>query len=247
MRGLRRSLATALVVAGCGLGLAPAASAYHDVGSCGEVGEWSSAASSRINPPQYAQAMGVLAYVGYVPPYSACFDSGRYQPSAWSSQHTSLHARRNDYGECLETVGQRWSFGTLFMYGYNCRAGGPANVHQIDGYNNPWMYLWQAGNGSYDWAYSYFRYDTNQWVYLGNTRSPCCRYYYSWLESSGYNETAPRSTVFRGFTETRSDGTSGTSNFPCPTSENFDAHQVQIPNKGGQAANTAWFPSTANC
>lgn len=27
----------------------------------------------------------------------------------------------------------------------------------------------------------------------------------------------------------------------------LDAHQVQIPNEGGQAANTAWFPSTANC
>jgi hypothetical protein len=191
--------------------------------------------------------MGVVAYVGYVPRESPCFDSaGVYQPSGWSSQHTSLHARRNDYGACLETVGQRWSFGLLRMYGYNCRADSPANIHDIWGYGSPWIYLYQASNGTYDWAHWYFRYDINQWVYLGNTRSPCCRYYYSWLESSGYNETTARGTAFRSFFETRSDGSSGASNFPCPTSEDFDAHQEQFPNVGGYADSTDWTSSTIN-
>lgn len=81
---------------------------------------------------------------------------------------------------------------------------------------------------------------------MGNTRSPCCRYYYSWLESSGYNETTARATLFRGFTETRSVGGSGASNFPCPTSEDFDAHQEQFPNAGGGIENTDWWPSTIN-
>lgn len=152
MKALRRSIAAG-AVAGCVLALAPSASAHHYVGTCGEVGEWSSSASSRIYPPRAASAMGVLAYVGYVPPNSACFDSAGYQPSAWSSQHTSLHARRNDYGQCLETVGQRWSFGLLRMYGYNCRAGSPANIHDIWNYGNPWMYLYQASYGTYDWAH----------------------------------------------------------------------------------------------
>lgn len=132
------------------------------------------------------------------------------------------------------------------MYGYNCRAGGPANIHDIYNYGSPWIYLYMASGGSYDWQHWYYRYDVGQWVYLGTTRSPCCRYYNSWLESSGFNETSTRGTLFRGFRETRSDGSFGTSNFPCPVTEDYDRHQEEVPNSGGLAENTDWYPATVH-
>lgn len=231
---------------------APLASAHHYVGTCGEVGEFSESASARLGG--YNSTMGVLAYVGYVPPARDCVESGVYRPNYGSTQHTSLHAKRfvdrREY--CLETVGQRFTSGLLRIYGYNCGVNHPGdpvpapNIHDIPNYGSPWMYFFMSSGGSYDWHHYYYRYDTNQWMYMGFTPSFCCRYYNSWLESTGYNETAPRATLFRGFTETRSDGSYGTSNFPCPTSRDDDRHQEQRPNAGGLAENTDWFPEAAN-
>jgi len=246
VRRLSRWLSVSTVVMVWALVAVPSASAHHYLGTCGEVGEWSESASTQLG--SYNSGMGVLAYVGYVPAAADCFDNGVYRPGNYSTQHTSLHARRYVYGNqyCLETVAQRFNSGFLRMYGYDCGASGAANVHDIANYGSPWIYLYMTSGGTYNWQHWYYRYDTNQWVYLGGTNSPCCRYYNSWLESSGYNESSARGTLFRGYREWRSDGSFGTTNYPCPTTEDFDAHQEQFPNIGGYAENTDWYPATAN-
>ena len=247
MRRLAR-LAASVGVLGCVLALAPAASAHHYTGTCGEVGEWTESASARLG--EYVQTMGVLAYVGWIPPAMGCINgSNQYQAGVSASQHTSLHARRRDRpGYCLETVAQRWSFGLLRMYGYDCTVGDPdARIHDLWNYGSEWMYLWMASYGNPNWVHYYYRYDTNQWIYLGDSpQFGCCSYYQSWLESSGHNESSTRGTHFVNFTETRLDGSYGTSNFPCPVTEDEDRHQEEVPNAWGQAANSSWWPATTH-
>jgi hypothetical protein len=41
-------------------------------------------------------------------------------------------------------------------------------------------------------------------------------------------------------------GSFGTSNFPCPVTEDFDRHQEEVPNSGGLAENTDWYPATVH-
>ena len=238
--------------------LAPAASAHHFLGTCEEVGEYNSSASARMGEFIYSES--VLAYVGWIPPMAGCLNPYRqneYAPNQPASQHTALHAKRvgptTGFEYCLETVAQRISGGWLRMWGYNCGRQPPGepyqtpNIMDIGYYGSDWMYLWQVSNGGPNWYHYFYRYDINQWAYLGVTpQGACCSYYQSWLESSGYNETSTRGTHFVNFYEERWGGGAGTSNFPCPVERDWDRHQEEIPNAGGQAANTSWMPATTH-
>lgn len=208
-------------------------------GTCGEVGIWNASASARsLRQVHTSEVLGYVAWGGW---RAQCWENGQLVERD-ASQHTSLHMRRGSY--CLETVAQRWSFGLLRMYGYDCGASGNANIHDIWNYGSEWMRLYQSSGGtSTSFAHWYYRYDTNQWIYLGNTNT-CCRGLYTWLESSGYNDSIPHGTYFRDFKETRMDGSMGTANYPCPETEDFDAHQEEYPQV--YAADTDFRPDNNN-
>lgn len=235
------------VLLACGVALvatlAPAsvADAHHYTGTCGEVGIWTGSGSYRSGI--YAYGMGAYAYVGYSPPAQWCYASDGSLVHGAASQHSAVQGRQGPY--CLETLAQRWHSGYFNVFGYDCGASGSYNVHNIPSYGHEWMYLWQSsGNTSVNWAHWYYRMDTAQWIYLGQTAMPYAELR-SFLESSGYNESSTRTTLFRLFQEYRTSG-NGTTNFPCPESIDADAHQEARPNVAGYPGHTDFVPDGTN-
>ena len=239
MKIMKVALATLVLVAGT---IAPAgtSSAHHFVDRCGEeVGIWTKSASARQGIAAYE--MKVDAYVGYYPGFANCTNTNGTVTYTNGTQHTALHARRGT--ECVETVAIRnpSQQGYLTLTGYDCRTSG--NVHFIQ-YAPDWITLWQAtGNTGTTWSHWYWRWDTSSWVFLGNTARSYSAMY-TWFESSGYNGSVARQAKFRGLTERRPNGTYGSTNFPCPETEDFDAHQKLDPTSTAYAGNADFVPAS---
>jgi hypothetical protein len=199
-------------------------------GTCGEVGLW----DDQVNPSIFqtsAYTIESTVSVANIPGMAPC--GGSTVPST-GTQHNSLHARSADGSLCLELVSQRFTGGFTRMWGYDCGAGGPANIMDIPSYGSPWMYFWMSTGGSgTTWYLWFYRYDTSQWVYLGPVanRAATMR---PWVESSGYNATLERRTLFANYRATNAFG-SWTPRVACAVREAFDAHQVmfQSPVTGG--------------
>jgi hypothetical protein len=213
-------------------------SEHPQPGTCNEVGLWDrqrDPSSSR----RTAHTIEASVSVANIPPQALC-DSNTTPTDA--TQHNSLHARSSDGSSCIEVVAQRFSGGFIRMWGYDCGqgTGGPANTLDISDYGSDQMYFYMSsvnsgGSGS-TWATWFFRFDTNQWVFLGNVTNRATRMR-PWAESSGYNATAERHTWFANHRATTgiTTPTAWSPRFTCPVQEAFDTHQVmrQSPTAGG--------------
>lgn len=212
------------------MSVTPAAEGHHYYADCSETGIWTESGAARMGGTVgLAKWMYTMAWVGHVPNAYPCYQNGVLSSNQPTTQHSSLHAWRGS--ECLETVGQRYSTRRLYIWGYNCGQTGAANVHDLGNYGSPWVALnQQSRNGTGLWDHWYYRYDTNQWIFLGATQRSYGAFY-PWLESSGYNQSAVRETTFMNFAVQWADGSgTGSTNFPCPETVDEPHQEKEVVN-----------------
>lgn len=217
------ALVTAAII-GSALGV-PAQAHHYSRDTCGEVGLW----DQQNNATYRTAAYTIESYVSVanIPPMRIC---GSNTTATNATQHNSLHARSTDGTQCIETVAQRNSNGSITMWGYNCsnfNDGG--TTHSIPSYGHNQMLMWMSSGGgtSTSWALWYYRFDTNQWVYLANVNNKKTKLV-PWAESSGYNASSLRTTWFNGYKATNENG-SWAPPFSCPVSQaHLENHQAQV-------------------
>ncbi|HYO60871.1 MAG TPA: hypothetical protein VEU29_03125 [Actinomycetota bacterium] len=225
------ALVTAAIL-GSAMGV-PAQAHHYSRDTCGEVGLWDE--QNRVAYKEAAYTIESHVSVANIPPYRICDANSS---ATWATQHNSLHARSKDGAQCIETVAQRYSDGTITMWGYNCsnfNDGG--TTHSIPSYGHDQMVMWMSSGGgtSTTWSLWYWRFDTNQWVFLANVGNKNTKLV-PWAESSGYNASSVRQTWFNGYKGTNEFG-SWMVPFSCGVSQIYlENHQAQVTTATGSVA-----------
>lgn len=238
MTRLTRFLACASILAAM---LVPAGSAeaHHFFTTCNEVGVWSRTAITNFyfnsgNTAGLAKRMEGWFSVNNIPVNgNGC---------AFATQHNSAHALRGGTNpQCIETVAQRFNSGVITMWGYDCGYGydTPYYNHNVVNYGADNMYfVMDNSNEDYRWDHWYYRADTGTWHLIDWTPT-AYKGFWSWLESSGYNDGATRGMLMQNYRVTSFGAGSWYDGLPCPETNDFDQHQEML--YTNIPSGTSWF------